>query len=86
MSEPVSQTIEVHREKSVETSILLTTIFGPLGLLYSTVTGALVMVVISVVVVPLTLGFGLLLTWPVCILWGALAAASAKTVVVARSA
>lgn len=70
--------------QSVGISILLTFFFGPLGMLYSTITGAIVMLLVSLVVGLLTLGFGLLLTWPVCILWGALAANSYNRKILAR--
>jgi hypothetical protein len=62
--------------KSVGVSMILTFLFGPLGMLYSTVGGALVMMVISVAIGVCTLGMGLLLTWPICILWGAVATSS----------
>jgi hypothetical protein len=60
--------------KNTGLAVLLGFLFGPLGLLYSTVTGAVVMFLVNVVVGFLTLGFGLLLTWPVTVLWGGLAA------------
>lgn len=62
--------------KSVGISILLTVLFGPLGMLYSTIVGGLVMLVASFVVGVLTLGLGLFLTWPICVIWGAIAASS----------
>ena len=67
------QTIIVKAEKSMGITILLTILFGPLGMLYSTVTGAIVMIIVNVVVAIITLGFGLFITWPVCIIWGAVA-------------
>ena len=67
------QTIIVKAEKSMGITILLTFLFGPLGMLYSTVTGAIVMIIVNVVVAIITLGFGLLITWPVCIIWAAVA-------------
>lgn len=62
--------------KSVGISILLTFLFGPLGMLYSTILGALVMFVVSVIVAIVTLGLGLLITWPISIIWGAMAASA----------
>jgi len=44
-----------------------------LGMLYSTVTGAIVMIIVNIIVAIITLGFGLFITWPVCIIWGAVA-------------
>lgn len=67
------QTIIVKAEKSMGITLLLTFLFGPLGMLYSTVTGAIVMIIVNVIVAIITLGFGLFITWPVCIIWGAVA-------------
>ena len=62
--------------KSVGISILLTFFFGPLGMLYSTVAGGLIMLLVSVVLAAITAGISLLLTHPICIIWGAVAASS----------
>ena len=51
---------------------LLGCLLGPIGLLYSTGTGAIVMFVVNLV--GLITIFGLFLTWPICGLWGYLAA------------
>lgn len=59
--------------KSMGLSIILTVLLGPLGMFYSTVIGAIIMSVISIVVGVFTFGFGLLLMWPIAIVWGALA-------------
>jgi len=72
--------------KSVGIAFLLTLFFGPLGMFYSTVDGALIMtgalVVGAVVVGLVTLGVGLLiwgpLIWIISIIWGC-AAASEKS-------
>lgn len=73
-NEPGKQVVIVAAPKNVGIAILLTVLFGPLGMFYSTIVGAIVMMVISLIIGVVTLGFGLLLTWPVCIIWGALAA------------
>jgi len=73
---PQPQRVIVQSTKSVGTSALLAFLFGPLGLFYSTVTGGLVMLVVSFVVGFFTLGFGLLITWPACIVWAIIAANS----------
>ena len=62
------------QEKSVAASILLSFFFGPLGMLYSTVTGALIMFVVGGFFTVITLGLGGLLVWPGGVLWAALAA------------
>jgi len=65
--------VVVKTEKSMGITILLTILFGPLGMFYSTITGAIVMMIVSVLVAIVTLGFGLLITWPICIIWAAVA-------------
>lgn len=66
-------------EKSIAVSLVLTFFFGPLGMLYSTVLGFVVMFVVNLVVLPITLGIGIVLTWPACMLWAALAASDHNT-------
>ena len=75
-------TIVVVERQSVGLAYLLTFLFGPLGMLYSTVVGALVMLVVSVGAASCTAGLGLIITWPICILWGCMAASSSARQVV----
>lgn len=70
------QVIVVTATKSVGIAIILTFLFGPLGMLYSTVGGAIIMFLVTVPIGVCSGGLGLLLTHPICILWGALAASS----------
>ena len=72
---PASQVVYVRERKSVLLALLLTFVFGPLGMLYSTVVGGLVMLVVTPVVAFFTLGLGLLLTWPLQMIWAGVAAA-----------
>jgi len=67
------QVMIVKTEKSMGVTILLTILFGPLGMLYSTVTGAIVMIILSILIAIVTLGFGLIITWPISIIWAAVA-------------
>lgn len=77
MNQPhVPQKIVVTSTKSMGISIILTVLFGPLGLFYSTIVGGIVMLIINLVVGFLTAGIGLLITWPICIIWGAVAVKS----------
>ena len=62
--------------KSMGISIILTILFGPLGMFYSTILGAIIMCLISLFVSAFTLGLGLLIIWPICIIWGAVATRS----------
>jgi hypothetical protein len=65
----------IKQEKSIGLAMLLAFLFGPLGLLYVSIVGGILMLIISIVVAILTFGLGLLITWPLCIVWGGLAAA-----------
>lgn len=60
---PVMQT------KSTGTAVLLTVLFGPLGLFYASVAGGAILTALTV----LTLGLGILITWPVAIVWSIVA-------------
>jgi hypothetical protein len=68
--------IQVGGQKSVVGAVLLAFFFGPLGMLYATVPGALIMFVISFPILFLTLGLGLILTLPACAIWAGIAASS----------
>lgn len=57
-------------QKSLLLSALLTFFLGPLGMIYTTVFGTLVMAVVATVVGLLTLGHGLPVVWPICLIWG----------------
>ena len=56
--------------KSLLLSFVLTFFFGPLGMVYSTIGGALVMGVLVLLVALTTAGAGTGALWPVCIAWG----------------
>lgn len=49
--------------------LILTFLFGPIGMLYSTVIGALVMMVIGGGLVALTGGLALIIVWPIMMFW-----------------
>jgi len=70
---PSQPVIVVASTKSMGLAIILALLFGPLGLLYSSVLAAIVMFVISIVVAIFTAGLGLLLTNPICAVWAAVA-------------
>lgn len=76
--------VMVPPSKSVGLAILLSLFFGPLGMFYSTIAGAIVMLIMNLIAVFFTLGFGLFLTWPIGIIWAAVAAGNkSKKVVIA---
>lgn len=68
------QIVIAKTEKSVGISLILTILFGPLGLLYSSVFGGMIMILLGLLVAVFTLGFGLIIIWPICIVWGAISA------------
>lgn len=73
----VQQNINVSAQpKNVGLAIMLAGLFGPLGLLYSSVKGGLIMIPVSLILVPATAGFGLIIVLPVCMFWAASAAKS----------
>jgi hypothetical protein len=71
---PMEQPRIIVQRKSRGLAFLLAFLFGPLGMLYTTVGGALIMLVIALVVSLATAGLGLILVWPICIIWSVLAA------------
>lgn len=60
-------------KKSLVASILLTLFFGPMGLFYSSVSGGIIMIIVSILLSIFTLGLGLLVSFPICIIWGIIA-------------
>jgi hypothetical protein len=76
--QPIQQNIIVMgKAKSVGVAFLLTFLFGPLGLLYASVIGAIVMFLISLLFVFLFFP-GLIVSWIVCIIWACVAADQAN--------
>jgi len=77
---PAAQNIIIthHVPKSVGVAVLLSIFFGPLGMFYSTVLGGSIMLIVSIIIGLLTLGLGLIVTWPICVIWAAVAANKAN--------
>jgi hypothetical protein len=73
MSEQKPVEVIIRAQKSAGVAFLLSFFFGPLGMLYATVPGALIMMVVTPVVAILTVGLGLFVTQPICIIWSMLA-------------
>ncbi|MCO8143829.1 hypothetical protein NHN26_01205 [Rhodovulum tesquicola] len=59
---------------NIAVAALAALLLGPFGMFYATRVGAIVMIVLTVLVALPTLGFGVLLTLPICVLWAVLAA------------
>jgi hypothetical protein len=68
--------IQMGSQKSVVGAVLLALFFGPLGMLYATVSGALIMFGISFLVAIVTLGLGLLFIGPICAIWAGISASN----------
>jgi hypothetical protein len=64
--------------KSAALAFVLTFFFGPFGMLYSTVAGGLIMLVVELILVPLTFGLALIILWPVQLVWAVVAASNAN--------
>jgi hypothetical protein len=67
---------EARRDKSVGAALVLTFLFGPLGILYVSILWAVVFIVLAIVVAVLTLGLGLLLVWPASMILAAVMASN----------
>ncbi len=63
-------------DKSVGAALVLTFLFGPLGLFYVSVLAACVMIVVTIFLGVITLGFGLPVAWCACMIWGGVAASN----------
>lgn len=72
-------TVVMTEQKNVGIAVVLAFLFGPLGMLYSTVTGAVVMFFCNLAALFLTLGVGLLITWPLGVVWAGVAASNHNT-------
>jgi hypothetical protein len=64
--------------KSAALAFVLTFIFGPFGMLYSTISGGLIMLVLDIILVPLTFGLILPILWPIQLVWAVVAANNAN--------
>ena len=53
------------RDKSVSLALVLTFFFGPLGLLYASAWGTVVLIVVAALALVPTMGFVLIFVWPV---------------------
>lgn len=74
----VAAPVIIGAHKSVFLAVILAFFFGPLGMFYSTVAGGLIMLLLTFIVVPLTLGLGLLVLIPMNLVWAGLAASSSN--------
>jgi hypothetical protein len=64
--------------KNLVLALLLATLFGPFGLFYVTVPGAMTMLIVGIALAMFTFGMGFFLVWPLCIIWAAFAVISSN--------
>ena len=62
------------KDESVALALVLTLVFGPLGLFYVSAWGAVALVVLAAAAVVPTMGFVLIFVWPASMVWAALVA------------
>ena len=80
------------QEKSLLVAFLLTLFLGPLGMLYSTIIGGLIMIAVYLVIIGLsvvTMGMATVLflpAWIICIAWGMIAAKNRNRMIAATGA
>ncbi len=67
------EVIVVGEKKNMTIAILLSFFFGPLGMIYASISGAIWCFLISGVAAFFTMGLGLLVTWPLQLIWTAVA-------------
>lgn len=66
--------VVVNKPKSVGVAFLLAFFFGPLGLLYATITGGIIMFLVNIVLLFILPVVGLIISWIICIVWAIVAA------------
>lgn len=62
----ISSEVGFHHEPL---ALLLAVLFGPVGLLYTSVRGGVALILVALVGAIFTMGLAPLAVWPVCILW-----------------
>ena len=68
---PVQPTVVIPI-KNVGISIILTILFGPIGMFYATVSGAIIMTLLTILLSAVSGGVLFFPCWLICIIWGAL--------------
>jgi hypothetical protein len=77
--------VVVGNRKSVGLAVLLAMLFGPFGMLYSTVVGAIVMFLVMTVLIVATLGTGGCLGLIACMVWAGVAADNTNKQVITQA-
>ena len=66
--------IMINKQKSVGLAFIFALFFGPLGLLYASITGGIIMFLINLVLLFILPVIGLVISWIICIIWAVIAA------------
>lgn len=59
----------VKQTKNPGTALILTALFGPLGMFYTTIKGGIIMMIINLLLVFPTIGLITVITWPIQMIW-----------------
>lgn len=76
---PEVTVVQLDKPKSVFAAFFLAFLFGPLGLLYASIAGGIIMTILALITVPLTAFFAALVIWPICMIWAVVAALRSKS-------
>lgn len=76
MAENQASVIVTRSPKGQGIGLILTLLFGPLGLFYSSVIGGIIMTIIAIPVTIFTIGIGWLAIVPICCIWSLIAVSS----------
>jgi hypothetical protein len=79
-----TKTVILVSKKSMGVAFILTFLFGPLGLLYSSVIGGIIMIVLTLIL-GITTIIGVIPCWIICIIWGLVAASNHNKKIYAAS-
>jgi hypothetical protein len=74
--EHINQRAVRRPQKSLVLALVLAILFGPFGLFYATVPGAMVALIIGIGLAVFTFGIGIFLVWPLSVIWAAIAVTS----------
>lgn len=73
MAENQPNVIITRSPKSQGIGVILTLLFGPLGLFYASIIGGVIMCVVALPLVLITFGIGWIIVVPICVVWSLVA-------------
>ena len=77
-SSPPTQVVIVKDSKSVALAFILAFFFGPLGLLYASVLGGIIMIILSVIMFIFLPIVGAVIAWVISLIWAVVAAGASR--------